>query len=45
MPKVSYKKMMAEIIKKKNTMTTAQKDKQKIKENTGGGKIKKVDQI
>ena len=31
MPKQSYKKMMAEIIKKKNTITT-QKDKQKIKD-------------
>ena len=44
MPKQSYKKMMAEIIKKKNTITT-QKDKQKIKDHVGGGKVKKVDQI
>lgn len=45
MPKQkSYKKIMAELLTKKNT-TLNSKDTDKIKKNVGGGKSKKVDQI
>ena len=46
MPKESknYKRMMAEIIKKKNTVKT-ENDRKKIKQSVGGGKSKQVEQI
>ena len=45
MPKhKSYKKLMSELIKKKNT-TLNKKDMDNIQKNVGGGKSKQVEQI
>ena len=47
MPKQSksYKKIMAKLINKKKNTTVANKDRDNIKKNVGGGNSKKVEQI
>lgn len=37
--------MMADLINKKKNTTIADKDREKIKKNVGGGKSKQVEQI